>query len=227
LLSGCRFLIEPAADKTNFWYTGMRLHSRDFNSIVVDRTIRIVVFPVGIRNRQLARLDQPAYDRIELACVHDQQEAQMNRRTLLLGTGLFAAMGVSAKSLAMDASLPMKVADIDPAFEKAFNAGDLDALLKLYDDQSVLVAEPGKPVKGLENIKQALMGFLALKLPIQLTVRRVYENGDVGLCVADWSIVGKGPDGKDLKLGGTSAEVVRKTSGGNWVYVIDSPYGTA
>jgi uncharacterized protein (TIGR02246 family) len=152
----------------------------------------------------------------------------LDRRTLLLGTSLIAAMGVSAKSLAMDASpLPMKVADIDPAFEKAFNAGDLDALLKLYDDQSVLVAEPGKPVKGLENIKQALMGFLALKLPIQLTVRRVYENGDVGLCVADWSIVGKGPDGKDLKLGGTSAEVVRKTSGGNWVYVIDSPYGTA
>ena len=120
----------------------------------------------------------------------------------------------------------MKAGDIDPAFQKAFNAGDLDALLKLYDEQSVLVAEPGKPVQGLENIKQTLMGFLALKLPIQLTVRRTYESGDVGLCVADWSIAGKGPDGKDVKLGGTSAEVVRKTSGGNWVYVIDSPYGT-
>ena len=151
----------------------------------------------------------------------------MNRRTLLLGTGLFAAMGVSARSLAMDTSLPMKAADMDPAFEKAFNAGDLGTLLKLYDDQSVLVPEPGKPVQGLENIKQALMGFLALKLPIQLTVRRTYESGNVGLCVADWSIAGKGPDGKDVKLGGTSAEVVRKTSAGNWVYVIDSPYGTA
>jgi ketosteroid isomerase-like protein len=109
-----------------------------------------------------------------------------------------AAKGMSAKSLAMDTSLPMEVADIDPAFEKAFNAGDLDTLLKLYDDQSVLVAEPGKPVQGLENIKQALMGFLALKLPIQLTVRRVYENGDVRLCVADWSMAGQGPDGKDV-----------------------------
>ena len=103
----------------------------------------------------------------------------MNRRTLLLGTGVIAAMGMSAQALAVDASLPMKAADIDPAFEKAFNAGDLDALLKLYDEQSVLVAETGKPVKGLENIKQALTGFLALKLPIQLTVRHVYENGDI------------------------------------------------
>jgi ketosteroid isomerase-like protein len=151
----------------------------------------------------------------------------MDRRILLLGTGLFAAMGVSAKSLAMDASLPMKAADIDPAFQKAFNAGDLDTLLKLYDDQSVLVDEPGKPVQGLENIKEALIGYLALKLPLQLTVRRVYENGDIGFCVADWSIAGKAPDGKDVKFGGTSAEVVKKTSGGNWVYVIDSPYGTA
>ena len=83
----------------------------------------------------------------------------MDRRTLLLGTGVIAAMGVSAKALAKDASLPMKAADIDPAFEKAFNAGDLDALLKLYDEQSVLVAEPGKPVQGLDNIKQALHGL--------------------------------------------------------------------
>jgi ketosteroid isomerase-like protein len=136
-------------------------------------------------------------------------------------------MGVSAEALAMDTSLPLKAADIDPAFEKAFNAGDVDALLKLYDEQSVLVDEPGKPVQGLENIRQALIGFLALKLPIQLTVRRVYENGDIGFCVADWSIAGKAPDGKDVKVGGTSVEVVKRTSGGNWVYVIDSPYGTA
>jgi ketosteroid isomerase-like protein len=149
----------------------------------------------------------------------------MNRRTLLLGTGVIAAVGVSAKALAMDASRPMKAADIDPAFEKAFNAGDLDILLKLYDEQSVLVAEPGKPVQGLDNIKQSLTG--SLKLPIQLTVRHVYENGDIGFCTADWSIAGKAPDGKDVKVGGTSVEVVKKTSGGNWVYVIDSPYGTA
>ena len=151
----------------------------------------------------------------------------MNRRTLLVGTGFFATIGVSARALALDTSLPMKAADIDPAFARAFNAGDLDALLKLYDEQSVLVAEPGKPVQGLENIRQALAGFLALKLPIQLTLRHVYENGNIGFCVADWSIAGKAPDGKDVKVGWTSAEVVKKTSGGNWVYVIDSPYGTA
>jgi hypothetical protein len=43
------------------------------------------------------------------------------------------------------------------------------------------------------------------------------ENGDIGFCVADRSIAGKAPDAKDVKVGGTSAEVVKKTSGGNGV----------
>ena len=83
----------------------------------------------------------------------------MNRRTLLVGTGLFATIGVSARALALDTSLPMKAADIDPAFARAFNAGDLDALLKLYDEQSVLVAEPGKPVQGLRTSGRHLQAF--------------------------------------------------------------------
>ena len=61
----------------------------------------------------------------------------------------FSCNGGVSEVVRLDASLPMKAADIDPAFEKAFNAGDVDTLLKLYDDQSVLVAEPGKPVQGL------------------------------------------------------------------------------
>ena len=80
---------------------------------------------------------------------------------------------------------------------------------------------------GSREHQKGTRGLPALKLPIELSVRRVYENGDVGFCTADWSIAGKAPDGKDVKVGGTSVEVVKKTSGGNWVYVIDSPYGTA
>jgi ketosteroid isomerase-like protein len=96
----------------------------------------------------------------------------------------------------------MKAADIDPAFARAFNAGDLDALLKLYDQQSVLVAEPGKPVQGLENIRQALAGFLALKLPIQLTLRHVYENGDIGFASRIGALPARHPMGRMSKSEG-------------------------
>ena len=81
-----------------------------------------------------------------------------------------------------------------------------------------------------DNVTGVFVVYTVMKQLLLLTfmvVASEAESGDVGLCVADWSIAGKGPDGKDVKLGGTSAEVVRKTSAGNWVYVIDSPYGTA
>ena len=140
----------------------------------------------------------------------------MNRRTLLLGTGLFAAIGLSAKSFAMDASLPMKVADIDPAFEKAFNAGDVDALLKLYDEQSVLVAEPGKPVQGLENIKKALMvpgievadptdRAPCLRKRRRRSLRRRLEHGRQGTrwkrCQTRRNISGGGQENRGRQLG--------------------------
>src|SRR5262249_35824534 len=80
---------------------------------------------------------------------HHQWEVQNEPPNSPSWYRLFCCNGRIRKiSLAMDTSLPMKAADIDPAFEKAFNAGDLDTLLKLYDEQSVLVAEPGKPVQG-------------------------------------------------------------------------------
>jgi len=39
-------------------------------------------------------------------------------------------LGVPAKSFAKDASLPVKATDVDPAFEKAIDSGDLDTFLE-------------------------------------------------------------------------------------------------
>ena len=58
-------------------------------------------------------------------------------------------------------------------------------------------------------------------------MRRCIRRGGGAGCQRGTTSSGSKLDGKDVKVGGTSAEVVKKTSGGNWVYVIDSPYGTA
>ena len=111
-------------------------------------------------------------------------------------------------------------------FVKAFNAGDLEGLLKVYGDKSQIVTEPGKTVQGLDNVRQALNGYLGLKLPIKITNRRLYKAGDIALSIDDWSIEGKGPDGKDFQLGGTSADLLAKQPGGNWIYLLDNAPGT-
>lgn len=42
----------------------------------------------------------------------------------------------------------MRPEDIYPALSKAYNAGDLEALVSLYDPKAVFVIEPGRVKKG-------------------------------------------------------------------------------
>lgn len=109
-------------------------------------------------------------------------------------------------------------------WEKAFNSGDVEQVMELYESDAVLVPEPGQTVKGTAAIREALLGFLALKLPIHLESKRVLEHGDVALLSGTWSMKGNGPDGSAIDMGGNTTEVIRRQPDGTWRYVIDDPF---
>ena len=50
-------------------------------------------------------------------------------------------------------------------------------------------------------------------------------SGDIALLISDWSLKGKGADGSDVNISGTTADVARRGREG-WKYVIDNPFGT-
>jgi uncharacterized protein (TIGR02246 family) len=114
--------------------------------------------------------------------------------------------------------------DMPAAFEKAFNTGDISQILELYESDAVLVPEPGKVVHGTSAIREALSGFLALKLPIHLERKRVLVMGDVALVSSSWKMSGTGPEGSAVDLGGNTTEVIRRQTDGTWRYVIDDPF---
>src|SRR5205823_7097424 len=89
--------------------------------------------------------------------------------------------------------------DTPATFETAFNTG--------------LVPQPGQVVHGTDAIRQALLGFLALKLSIHLESKRVLVNGDVALVSSTWKLAGTGPDDSPVDLGGNTTEVVRRQPG--------------
>jgi ketosteroid isomerase-like protein len=60
----------------------------------------------------------------------------------------------------MAASAPEQIHRL---FEEAFNAGDLDGLMELYEPDAALIAQPGSVAHGSEQARAALQGFLALK----------------------------------------------------------------
>lgn len=115
--------------------------------------------------------------------------------------------------------------DMARSFAEAFNSGNVDALLALYESNAVLVAQPGQLASGIDAIREALKGFLALKGKITIESRYCVRAGDTALTSSKWSLRGTGPDGKPIEMGGKSAEVVRRQPDGRWLYALDHPFG--
>jgi uncharacterized protein (TIGR02246 family) len=112
-------------------------------------------------------------------------------------------------------------------FQKAFNAGDLQGLMGLYESDAVLIPQPGaEPVRGTQAIRAALEGFLALNGKVELQTKHVVRYGDIALLRAAWRLKGTGPDGKPVEMAHGSAEVVRRQPDGSWCYIIDHPFGS-
>lgn len=114
--------------------------------------------------------------------------------------------------------------EMHPAFQAAFNAQDLDALVALYEEGAALTPQPGVVVTGHAAIREALGGFLGLNGPISMTTKTIILAGDLVMLHAEWTLNGTGPDGSPIALAGRTSEVVRRQTDGTWRYTIDNPY---
>ena len=111
-------------------------------------------------------------------------------------------------------------------FEQAFNAGDLDGLMALYEPEAALVPQPGVVVAGTAGIRESLQWFLDRRGQITLSTTLVVRVGDLALLANRWSLKGGTmPDGSPAELGAATAEVARRQADGTWLYVIDNAWG--
>jgi uncharacterized protein (TIGR02246 family) len=108
-----------------------------------------------------------------------------------------------------------------------FVAGDLDALIALYEADATLVARPGEVVTGTDAIREDLSALLAMQPTFNLEVRKVLQTGDIALSFCDWSLAGTGPDGEPIEMAGQTSDVLRQQSDGIWRIVIENPWGSA
>ena len=114
--------------------------------------------------------------------------------------------------------------EIHKEFVEAFNAGDLEALVALYEPEAVLVLDGNRPVVGIEAVQEAYRGFLAAHLKIVLETLGVYGRPDgIALLHGRWKLTGTGPDGAEVSREGRNTEVVRRQADGTWRFMIDNP----
>ena len=123
----------------------------------------------------------------------------------------------------MPASEP---AQMHRLFEDAFNAGDLEALMALYEPDATLVPQPGAVADGTGAIRDSLRWFLDRGGRITLDTKLVLRVGDLAYLSNRWSLTGATmPDGSPAELGAVTAEVARLQDDGRWLYVIDNAWG--
>lgn len=123
----------------------------------------------------------------------------------------------------------MKVKVTEPqqmnaAFATAYNSGDIENLLALYEPNAVLVPQPGQRAVGLAAIRAALAGFLNLQGKMQSENVYCIRTGDIALLQASWKLSAIGADGQPLELSARTAEVVRQQPDGSWLYLIDHAF---
>ncbi|WP_454720775.1 MULTISPECIES: YybH family protein [Cupriavidus] len=144
---------------------------------------------------------------------------------MLKSLAIAAALSLIPFGAAQAQQPPRSPAEVSLAFERHFNAADLDGLAGLYRQGGIFVAAPGVQLQDPARIRAALTQFMAPRVPIRLTVHQVYEAGDTALIVFGWVLKGTGADGKPVDMAGTGADVVTRQSNGTWAYAIDNPFG--
>jgi uncharacterized protein (TIGR02246 family) len=107
----------------------------------------------------------------------------------------------------------------------AFGRGDIDGIMGTYEPGAVVVGEPGVPISGTQALRAMFAGFIAVNPTFTFLDHEIIEAGDIALHSSTWRMTGNAPDGSPVEQGGLSVVVLRRQANGDWLMVIDNPYG--
>ena len=117
--------------------------------------------------------------------------------------------------------------DVDRLLCEALSAGDLDAVVALYEPGAQFVVGEGQIVTGQDAIRDVMEQFLELQPTLTVHKVTAVQADDIALLSSTWSLDGTGLDGKAIHLSGQGREVVRRHADGAWRFVIDDPNGVS
>lgn len=121
---------------------------------------------------------------------------------------------------------------LDPAafperFEVALNAGDLEYIVALYDENAVLHVQTGDIHSGSGAVRAEMQQLISSRATIKNTLRHTFHYGDIALIVVDYVLRLTAPDGSPIEIIGTATNVIQDQAGKGWRMIIANPQGTA
>jgi ketosteroid isomerase-like protein len=118
-------------------------------------------------------------------------------------------------------NLPRKAEDAHATLAAAFNTGNVDTVMKMYDVNGIIVPEPGKPVSGKQRFEEAIKSILSIKGKMEIKTVYCLETGDLAVGRSEWKI----KDGNEVKVSAKGIEVMKRQPDGSWKIVIDHAFG--
>jgi uncharacterized protein (TIGR02246 family) len=115
--------------------------------------------------------------------------------------------------------------DLYPALSEAYNAGDLDAVLSLYDPKAVFVIKPGRVTESPAELRAAMQYVVALRGRMTINPRTFTRSDDLVLVLGTFTLSGRRPDGTPFERTSRFADVLRRQPDGRWLIAVDNPYG--
>ena len=117
-------------------------------------------------------------------------------------------------------------ADVHPIYMKAFNAGDIEAIVACYESDGCFVSASGRIARGSTELCEVYLRTFANRPTFRLDVRKVLPAGnDLALVIGEWTSTARTPMG-DIKVwSGTYTDIVRKQPDGTWKLVLDNSHG--
>ena len=118
-------------------------------------------------------------------------------------------------------NLPKRPEDAHAALAAAFNTGDVNTVLGMYDFNGIIVPEPGKPVSGKSKFEEAIKAILSITGKMEIKTVYCMQAGNIALGRSEWNIT----DGHDVKVSAKGIEVMQQQADGSWKIVIDHAFG--
>ena len=117
-------------------------------------------------------------------------------------------------------------ADVPAAFDAAMNAGDLNAVLRVFSNTATMRMTNGDVAQERPgDLRRSFAQLLAMRPHIRNTVRRVLSSGEIALVLLDWTLSVTRPDGQQQVEQGTATQVMEKGRDGGWRLRISNPLG--
>lgn len=109
--------------------------------------------------------------------------------------------------------------------DRAFNEGDIEAVLNFYETAAVVVTEPGKLARGTSELRTFFERVMHSGASARQLKTHVIEADGVALFLSRWTLKGADAHPDEAARTFIATTVLRKQPDGTWKALIDNSLG--